>query len=384
MSKRDFYEVLGIQKGVTSDELKKAYRKLAMRYHPDKNPGDKSAEEKFREATEAYEVLKDDQKRAAYDRFGHAAFDPSMGGAGAQGGHHGAHGFDFSGGFADIFDEMFGGGRSRGERHTSERGSDVRYNLDVTMEEAFSGTTAKIRYLSAVACSSCQGTGAADGAKPQGCDMCHGRGSVRAQQGFFTLERTCPKCDGSGQMIEKPCRPCQGGGRVRQEKAFDVKIPAGVDEGTRIRVSGGGEAGPRNGPTGDLYVFVHLKPHRLFRRDGSNIYCRIPIPMATAALGGEIEVPTIDGHRAKVKIPAGTQNGHSFRLRGKGMSVLRRTTRGDMYIEAAVETPMNLTKKQKELLAEFAKGSKKDNSPQSTNFFDKVKEFWTDLGASGK
>lgn len=376
MAKKDFYELLGVEKGASAEELKKAYRKLAMKYHPDRNPGDKSAEEKFREISNAYDVLKDEQKRAAYDRYGHAAFDG--GGAGRQ---SAGGGFDFGGSFADIFEEMFGGfagGEQQAEANM--RGSDIRYNLDVTLEEAFRGTAAKIRYFTAVACDGCKGSGAENGAAPINCTTCHGRGRVRAQQGFFTIERTCPQCQGVGQTIDKPCRSCNASGRVRREKSIEVKIPAGIDDGTRIRVSGAGEAGMRGGTAGDLYVFVSVKNHHLFKREGTDIFCRIPILMTTATLGGEIEVPTIDGARAKVKIPAGTQSGHQFRLRGKGMSILRSTSRGDMYLEAAVETPVNLSKRQKELLEEFEKTDKPEStSPESTGFFKKVKEFWNDI-----
>lgn len=381
MAKKDYYELLGVSRTATADEIKKAYRKLAMKYHPDRNPGDKVAEEKFREATEAYEALKDEQKRAAYDRFGHAAFDQSQGG-GAHG--FGGGGFDFTSSFADIFDEMFGGGfGGKGQQEANLRGSDIRYNHEITLEEAFKGATAKIRYLTGVSCDGCKGTGSADSSAPVNCTMCHGRGRVRAQQGFFTIEKTCPQCQGIGQRIEKPCKSCHGSGRVRKEKIIDVKIPAGVDDGTRIRIGNAGEAGMRGGPSGDLYVFISIRPHKIFRREGKDVYCRIPITMTIASLGGEIEVPTIDGTRAKVKIPPGTQSGHQFRLRGKGMSVLRSTIRGDMYIEASVETPMNLSKKQRELLEEFEKhGKHESNNPESSGFFKKVKEIWNDL--SGK
>lgn len=380
MAKKDYYELLGVSRTAKADEIKKAYRKLAMKYHPDRNPGDKVAEEKFREATEAYDVLKDEQKRAAYDRFGHAAFDQSQGG----GGQHGFGGFDFTSSFADIFDEMFGGGfGGRGQSETNLRGSDIRYNHEISLEEAFKGATAKIRYLTGVGCDTCKGTGAADSAAPVTCAMCHGRGRVRAQQGFFTIEKTCPQCQGMGQRIEKPCKSCHGSGRVRKEKTIEVKIPAGVDDGTRIRIATAGEAGMRGGPSGDLYVFISVRSHKIFKREGKDVYCRIPITMMIASLGGEIEVPTIDGTRAKVKIPPGTQSGHQFRLRGKGMSVLRSTIRGDMYIEASVETPMNLSKKQRELLEEFEKhGKPESNNPESSGFFKKVKEIWNDL--SGK
>lgn len=379
MAKKDYYEVLGLGKSASADELKKAYRKLAMQYHPDRNPDDKKAEEKFRELSEAYDVLKDDQKRAAYDRFGHGAFEGGMGGGG---GHHGFnHGGFGAANFADIIDEMFGdftGGGRQAQANT--RGSDIRYNLSMTLEDAFHGKVEKLKYQTFMSCESCHGSGGENGAAPIKCSACQGRGKVRAQQGFFTIERTCPTCQGMGQTIDKPCKPCSGAGRVRREKTVDVKIPSGVDDGTRIRVSGGGESGMRGGETGDLYVFVSLVPHKLFQRDHADIHCRTPIPMTTAALGGEVEVPTIDGGRAKIKIPAGTQSGHQFRLRGKGMSALRSSVRGDMYIEAAIETPRNLSKRQKELLEEFAQGGENEsNNPESAGFFGKVKEFWGDL-----
>ncbi len=381
MSKKDFYELLGIKKDASADEIKKAYRKLAMKYHPDKNAGDKTAEGKFREISDAYEVLKDDQKRAAYDRFGHAAFDQAMGG-GRPGGGQGGFGFGSGGGFADIFEEMFA--EMSGQRRQPEqnhRGADIRYDHEITLEEAYTGTTTKLRYLTAASCDSCKGSGSENGAAPVKCTTCNGRGAVRAQQGFFTIERPCDACQGMGQKIEKPCRSCNATGRVRREKSIEVKIPAGVDDGTRIRMSGAGEAGMRGGPAGDLYVFLTVHSHRLFKRHGNDILCRMPIPMTTAALGGEIEVPTIDGTRAKVKIPVGTQNSHQFRLRGKGMSIMRSSSRGDMYIEAIVEIPLNLTAEQRELLEKFDAMSKGEtHNPQASSFFKKVKDIWTDLG----
>ncbi len=378
MSKRDLYEVLGVKKTASGDEIKKAYRKLAMKHHPDKNPGDKAAEEKFREATDAYDILKDEQKRAAYDRFGHGAFEQGMGGRSNGGPGAGFGGFDFTSSFADIFDEMFGDGMGRRQAEANMRGADIRYDLEITLEEAFHGMTAKIRYLVASQCEGCKGSGAEDGSAPVKCTSCHGRGRVRAQQGFFTVERTCPVCHGAGESIEKPCKTCNGNGRQRREKVIDVKIPAGVDDGTRIRVSGAGEAGLRGAAAGDLYVFVNIRRHKFFKRQSSDIFCRIPIPMTTAALGGEIDVPTIDGGKAKMKIPAGTQSGHQFRLKAKGMSVMRSDHRGDMYVEAAVETPQNLSKKQRELLEEFANiSTHESNSPESTGFFQKVRDLWS-------
>ena len=385
MQKKDYYELLDVPKSATEEELKKSYRKLAMKYHPDRNPGDKKAEEQFREISQAYEVLKDSQKRAAYDRFGHAAFDQSQGGGFHPGGGGGAggFGFDFSSNFADIIDEMFGDFSGNRSAQENLRGSDIRYNLDLSLEKAFSGTTEKLKYVTSAACDPCHGRGSENGASPITCSGCQGRGRIRAQQGFFTVERACTTCQGAGQVIKSPCKSCQGNGRVRREKSVEVKIPAGVDEGTRIRVANGGEAGLRGAASGDLYVFISVKPHKLFKREQANIHCRIPITMTTAALGGEIDVPTIDGSRSKVKIPAGTQTGHQFRLRGKGMSVLRSTSRGDMYIEATVETPVNLTKAQKDLLAEFNKISKQESTnPECEGFFKKMKDFWTDLGGS--
>ncbi|TDQ82095.1 molecular chaperone DnaJ [Dongia mobilis] len=372
--KRDYYETLGVEKGADAEALKKAYRKLAMQYHPDRNPGDKEAEGKFKELNEAYDVLKDEQKRAAYDRFGHAAFE--NGGGGFRNGQ--AHGFNASG-FADIFDEMFGdfmGGGRRGQGRG--RGSDLRFNMEISLEEAFAGKQTTIRVPSSVVCEACDGAGAEKGSKPVTCPSCHGHGKVRATQGFFTIERTCQHCGGAGKVIEKPCKTCHGSGRTAKEKTLQVNIPAGVEEGTRIRLAGEGEAGMMGAPAGDLYIFLSIKPHRLFERDGANIHCHVPIIMTTAALGGQVEIPTIDGGRAKVTIPAGAQTGQQFRLKGKGMSVLRSSARGDMYVELVVETPVNLSKKQKELLSQFeAEGKKQGNhSPQSEGFFARVKEFF--------
>ncbi|HKW54032.1 MAG TPA: molecular chaperone DnaJ [Stellaceae bacterium] len=376
MAKKDFYELLGVKRDAAADEIKKAYRKMAMQYHPDRNPGDKKAEQTFKDINEAYDVLKDDQKRAAYDRFGHAAFEN-----GGRGGGTGAGDFGFAAGFADIFDEMFGefmGGR-RGQG-ANTRGNDLRYNLEVTLEEAFRGKQTTVRVPTLTACDACAGTGAAAGSKPVNCPTCYGAGRVRAQQGFFTVERTCPSCHGAGRVVENPCRQCGGQGRMRKEKTLAVNIPAGVEDGTRIRLAGEGEAGVRSGASGDLYIFLALKPHRIFQRDGANIHCRVPIAMPTASLGGAVEVPTIDGGRAKVNVPAGTQSGHQFRLKGKGMSVLRSPTRGDMYVQVVVETPVNLTKRQQELLREFEKeGDGHRTHPESEGFFARVREFFEDL-----
>jgi len=380
MAKPDFYETLGVDRGTDEAALKSAYRKLAMKYHPDRNPDDATAEAKFKEANEAYDVLKDPDKRAAYDQFGHAAFEGGGPGAGQGGG-----GFGFGGGFSDIFDEMFGdfgsGGRGRGQTGATH-GSDLRYNMQISLEDAFVGRETQIRVPTAVSCDGCNGSGAAKGSHPSTCGGCQGRGKVRAQQGFFTIERTCPSCNGAGQVIDDPCGSCNGAGRVRKEKTLKVTIPAGVEDGTRIRLSGEGEAGTMGGQTGDLYIFVAVAPHRMFQRDAADLHLRVPIPMSTAALGGSVEVPTVEGKRAKVTVPKGTQSGHQFRLRSKGMSVLRSQARGDMYIDVNVETPVNLSKRQEELLREFqgekpAKG--KSTSPESEGFFSRVKELWEDL-----
>jgi molecular chaperone DnaJ len=382
MSKADYYQILGVSKGASEDELKKAFRKLAVQYHPDKNPGDAEAEKKFKEISEAYDVLKDPQKRAAYDRFGHSAFNGGMGGGGA-----GAGGFDFNASsFSDIFEDLFGGfaqGGGRGQGGATggvSRGADLRYNLTIGLEDAFKGKQQNIKVTTSVACDSCEGSGAEPGSKPVTCPTCAGHGRVRVQQGFFTIERACHSCQGAGKIIEKPCRKCAGSGKVRKEKTLAVTIPPGVEEGTRIRLSGEGEAGMRGGPPGDLYIFLSVKPHPLFKRDGADLHSDVPIRMSVAALGGEVEVPTIDGGRVKVAIPAGTQSGRQFRLRGKGMSIMRSSMRGDMYIHAQVETPVNLTKKQRELLRDFDKeAGGSSNSPESDSFFTRVKDFWEDL-----
>ena len=374
-TKRDYYEVLGVSKGASADELKRAYRKLAMQYHPDKNPGDKQAEHKFKELNEAYDVLKDDQKRAAYERFGHQAFEGGRGGAGAGG--FGGAGFDFSSNFSDIFEDFFGGmsGRAGGGGASGHaRGSDLRYNLAVSLEDAFSGKQENIKITTSVSCDSCDGSGAEPGSKPVTCPTCSGAGRVRATQGFFTIERTCASCQGAGKIIKNPCRKCAGSGKMRKEKSLLVNIPAGVEEGTRIRLANEGEAGARGGDPGDLYIFLSIKAHPFFHRDGNNLLCKIPIPVTTAALGGSIEAPTIDGSKVKVTIPEGTQTGHHFRLKSKGMSSMR-GGRGDMYIEVNIETPVNLSRKQKELLKEFdSLGG--HTSPASEGFFSKVKELW--------
>lgn len=375
MSKADFYETLGVAKTADDKELKSAYRKLAMQFHPDRNPGDDAAEHRFKEINEAYECLKDPQKRAAYDRFGHAAFH-NGGGGGPFGGFGGG---GFSDIFEDIFGEMMGGGRRRSSGGR-ERGADLRYNMEVTLEEAFTGKTAQIRVPSSVACQECSGTGAKAGTQPTTCTMCGGHGKVRASQGFFSIERTCPTCQGRGTMIKDPCPKCSGQGRTIQERSLSVNIPAGIEDGTRIRLANEGEAGLRGGPNGDLYIFLAIKPHEFFQRDGADLYCRVPISMTTAALGGQFEVTTLDGTQTRVKVPEGTQNGRQFRLKGKGMPILRQPQMGDLYIQTAVETPQSLTKRQRELLEEFDKLSSKENSPQSAGFFSRMKEFFESFG----
>lgn len=379
MSKRDYYEVLGASKGASADELKKAYRKKAKELHPDRNSDNPNAEAQFKEVNEAYDVLKDADKKAAYDRYGHAAFEGGMGGR-PGGGHAGGNG-DFASAFSDVFDDLFGdfmGGGRGGAGARAQRGSDLRYNLRVTLEEAFAGLQKTINVPTSVSCDECSGTGAEAGAEPTVCPTCSGMGKVRAQQGFFTVERTCPTCQGAGQMIQNPCKSCGGAGRKHKDRSLSVNIPAGVETGTRIRLSGEGEAGMRGGPSGDLYIFIDVAEHPIFDRDGPHLHCRVPVSMASAAMGGDIEVPTIDGGRSRVKIPAGSQSGRQMRLRSKGMPGLRGGPRGDMYIELAVETPVNLTSKQKELLREFENLSE-ENNPESSSFFTKVKSFWDSM-----
>ncbi len=377
MSKRDYYEVLGVTRTCTEVELKTSFRKLAMQHHPDRNPGDSECEHKFKEINEAYDVLKDGDKRAAYDRFGHAAFE--------HGGPGGAHGFgaDFGSTFADIFEGIFGMGTARGRASGRERGSDLRYNMEINLYEAFSGKTAQIHIPTSVTCEVCSGTGAKAGTKPKACATCGGAGKIRHAQGFFTLERTCPTCQGRGQVIDDPCPSCSGAGRVMRERNLSVNIPPGVEDGTRIRLAGEGEAGLRGGPAGDLYIFLSLEPHEFFQRDGADLHCRVPISMVSAALGGEFEVPAIDGSKVRVKVPAGTQTGRRFRLATKGMPVLRSKQTGDMYVQVMVETPQNLTKKQRELLAEFDSLSSDHTQPESAGFFSRVKEFLDGLGNRG-
>jgi molecular chaperone DnaJ len=392
MSKHDYYELLGAPKNASQDDLKKAYRKMAMKYHPDKNPGNKEAESKFKEINEAYEVLKDDQKRAAYDRFGHSAFENGGGGTNP----YGAHGFNDQGfgGFSDLagaayqaFQEFMGGGFAHGggfEGQGQGRGSDLRYNLELTLEEAFKGKKVTIQFPTHVSCEPCKGTGGEAGSKPVQCATCQGRGRIRSQQSFMVVERTCPKCMGTGQSIEKPCHTCHAQGRVHKTKKLDVNIPAGVDEGTRVRVAGEGEAGIRGMGNGDLFVFISLKHHPIFKRQGSTTYFVLPIPMTTAALGGTVDVPSIDGTRLSVTIPKGTQTGHQLRLKGKGMTSVNGMARGDMIVEISVEIPVNLTTKQMDLLKEF-EGTCDDKSstshnPSTSGFFKKVKDFFKDDG----
>lgn len=382
MAKRDYYDVLGISKGASADEIKKGYRTKAKELHPDRNSDNPKAEEQFKEANEAHEILKDAEKKAAYDRYGHAAFEGGMGGGGRgqQGGGFGGGGQgDFGSAFSDIFDDLFGdfaGGQRGGGR--AARGSDLRYNLRVSLEDAFSGLQKQINVPTSVACDPCKGSGAEGGAEPSTCPTCSGMGKVRAQQGFFTVERTCPTCSGLGQIINNPCKSCGGAGRVEKERALSVNIPAGVETGTRIRLAGEGEAGMRGGPAGDLYIFIEVSDHELFERDGVNLFCRVPVSMSTAALGGSIEVPTIDGGRGRVQIPSGSQSGRQMRLRSKGMPALRGGASGDMFIELAVETPVNLTSRQKELLKEFDELSS-ENNPESSSFFSSVKSFWDSM-----
>jgi molecular chaperone DnaJ len=368
----DLYETLGVSRACDEKELKAAFRKLAMQFHPDRNPGDQACEHKFKEINQAYEILKDPQKRAAYDRFGHAAFENGGMGRGA------ANGFA-AGGLADMFEDIFGEKMGGGQRRSSggrERGADLRYNMEISLEEAYTGKTAQSRVPTSVQCAECSGSGARPGTQPTTCPLCSGSGRVRAAQGFFSIERTCPQCQGRGQTIKDPCPKCSGNGRVTEERSLSVNIPAGIEDGTRIRLAGEGEAGLRGGPPGDLYIFLSVKPHEFFQRDGADLYCRVPISMTTAALGGAFEVATLDGTQTRVKVPEGTEHDRQFRLKGKGMPVLRQPQMGDLYIQVAVETPQNLTKRQRELLEEFEAISSKENSPQSNGFFSRMKDFF--------
>src|SRR5579862_9774426 len=379
MAKRCYYETLSVERTATDTDIKAAFRKQAMACHPDRHPGDKEAEHRFKEINEAYEVLKDPDKRAAYDRFGHAAFEHGMGGGAA------GFGADFGTTFSDLFEGIFGmssaGGRGRGTGR--ERGADLRYNMEISLTEAYAGKNAQIRIPTSVTCEACSGSGAKAGTKPKTCPMCGGHGRVRHAQGFFTLERTCPNCHGRGQSIDSPCASCAGAGRVTRERTLSVNIPAGVEDGTRIRLAGEGEAGVRGGAAGDLYIFLSLGAHAFFQRDGADLHCRVPISMVTASVGGEFDVPTIDGGKARIKVPAGTQAGRRFRLSAKGMPVLRVKQTGDMYVQVVVETPQNLTKRQRELLAEFDKLSSQETQPESSGFFSRVKEFLDGLGTRG-
>jgi molecular chaperone DnaJ len=387
MSKRDYYEVLSVAKTASDGELKVAFRKLAMQFHPDRNPGDKEAEIKFKEVNEAYQCLSDGQKRAAYDRFGHAAFSQGSAGAGGPG-----FGNEFGDFMSDIFESFFGdargapgaaAGRGRGGQGR-ERGADLRYDLEITLEEAFSGKTETLKLPTPVTCEVCAGSGAKAGTKARTCPTCGGYGRVRAAQGFFAIERTCVACQGRGEIIEDPCPACSGAGRVTRERTLSVNVPAGVDDGLRIRLAGEGEAGLRGAPAGDLYIFLSVKPHPIFQRDGADLFCRVPISMVSAALGGEITVPVIDGTDTQVKVPAGTQTNKQFRLRGKGMPVLRARDVGDLYIQVFVETPQNLTKRQRELLAEFERTASDENSPESAGFFSRMREFFDGLSGAGR
>ena len=370
MAKRCYYESLSVERTASDGDIKAAFRKQAMQCHPDRNPGDGGAEHRFKEINEAYEVLKDPDKRAAYDRFGHAAFE--HGGAGAANGF----GADFATTFSDIFDDLFGMSGRRGRASGRERGADLRYNMEISLLDAYAGKAASVRIPTSVTCEACSGTGAKPGTKPKACPMCGGQGKIRHAQGFFTLERTCPGCHGRGQVIESPCASCTGSGRVMRERTLSVNIPAGVEDGTRIRLAGEGEAGVRGGPAGDLYIFLSIGAHEFFQRDGADLHCRVPVSMVTASLGGEFEVPTIDGGKTRVKVPEGMQTGQRFRLSGKGMPVLRSRQSGDMYVQVVVETPQKLTKKQRELLAEFDRLSSSETHPESAGFFGKVKELF--------
>jgi molecular chaperone DnaJ len=380
MAKRDYYDVLGVERGASEADIKKAFRKMAMEHHPDRNRHDTRSDARIKEVNEAYDVLKDQQKKAAYDRFGHAAFENGGAASGFRHAGGGAPG-DFASAFSDVFEDLFGdfmggaggAGARRGQR--AARGSDLRYNLRMTLDEAFHGKQATITVPSSATCEVCEGTGAEGGAEPATCPTCSGLGKVRAQQGFFTVERTCPTCGGRGQIIKNPCQSCAGAGRVRMDRTLSVNIPTGVETGTRIRLAGEGEAGLRGGPAGDLYIFIEVEPHPIFERDNQNLYCRIPVSMTTAALGGEIDAPILDGGRTRVRVPAGVQSGKQLRLRGKGMPALRGAGAGDLYIELHVETPVNLSGRQRDLLKEFEEAGR-DNNPETQDFFSKVKSFW--------
>ena len=378
MAKRDYYEVLGVIKSASAEEIKKAYRKLALKYHPDRNKGDKTAEAKFKEASEAYHVLSDKSRKTNYDQFGHAAFE----GAGGRGGFSN---FDFSSTFSDIFGsdifedffEGFGGSRNRGRRRSSDfRGADLRYDLSISLEDAYNGKKQEINFSTSDKCGTCNGSGAEPGSKPISCSTCGGQGQVRSSQGFFTIQQTCPECAGSGEQISSPCKECRGLGKKQAKKKIFTNIPKGVDDGTRIRLSGKGEAGIKGGSNGDLYIFVSINTHSIFKRSDENLFYEFPISLTDAALGSTIEVPTIDGGKAKVKIPAGTQNGKQFRLKGKGMPMMRNRNYGDLYIQVLTEVPISLTKEQKNLLEQFKKLEDTKSNPIMKNFFEKAKKFW--------
>ena len=380
MTERDYYEILGVNKGASSDEIKKSFRKLAMQYHPDRNPGDSEAEAKFKEINEAYEILKDDKKRAAYDRFGHQAFSGGSGGGNPFGG---GFNFDFgggAGGFADIFSEVFsefmGGGRGRRQSY-AQRGQDVRYNLSITLEEAFGGIEKEITIPSTETCEKCHGHGTKDGSEAPICPHCGGSGKVRIQQGFFVVEQSCPHCKGAGRLVKETCSECKGKGFINKQKTIKVKIPAGIEDDTRMRVAGGGEAGIRGGENGDLYVFITVKQHKLYERDGANLYTRIPISMCCAALGGKVDIPSIDGSKIELKIDAGSQSDQIVKIKGQGMTFVRSDRRGDLFVKLRVETPVNLSARQKELLEEFRSISKDENcQPEAKSFFDKIKDLF--------
>lgn len=380
MASKDYYQLLGVSRDASADDLKKAYRKLALEHHPDKNPGNKDSELKFKEISEAYDVLKDEQKRAAYDRYGHDAFTSGGGGRASSGGNpfqqSGFAESDFSDMFGDFFSDITGGGRGR-SRQAQTRGADLKYNLTINLEEAFTGVEKNIKFSSAVKCKTCSGSGSSDGGDVTNCNHCHGHGTVRMQQGFFAIEQTCPYCGGAGKVIKKPCTTCSGQGRTEQHRSLNVSIPAGVENGTRMRLTGEGEAGIRSSNAGDLYVFVNVKEHPIFKVDGSNLHCRIPITVTMATLGGEVEIPTIDGSKVKLKIPASTQPGDKLRLRDKGMSKIRSSQRGDFYAHVTVEIPKSLTKKQKELFEELQKEIDKDNKKDEKGFFEKMKSLWS-------
>lgn len=380
---KNYYDILGVDKRASAEEIKKAYRQLAKKYHPDQNPGDKEAEEKFKQISDAYDILKDPQKRAAFDQYGSAAFEGGAGPGGMGAGFSGGFGSAFSDIFEDMFGDFMGGGAGARGRSGPGRGSDIQYTMEISLEDAYKGKEATIKIPVNESCDQCGGSGAAAGTGEETCTACDGAGRMRAQQGFFTIERTCPTCGGAGKIVRNPCTKCKGSGRTRKEKTLKVTIPPGIETGRRIRLAGEGEAGTRGGSKGDLYVLLAVKPHKFFRRDGANLFGRIPIPMTVAALGGDIEAPTISGKKTRVKIPPGTQSGQQFRLKGQGMPVLQSQSVGDMYIEVAVEIPVNLSSKQKDLLKQLDKtmggGAASKHSPESSGFMSRMKELWDDL-----